>query len=178
MKANNRHSMDTLYRYAHWHSGDEVMAKSLAQDAVISAAAFSRQDKGINHRALRMVRRDLKYLDRLENASDPVYRSTPTNESHYAPLRGVLKQLSFDNRDFVILHMILGYGIQELARILDLSRGEVRQRMVSTKQQLARVYRKGQGTAARQDNLVPVDMLGGNRNAGPSAPVGLAASFN
>jgi len=150
MKANKRYSIDALHRYAYWHSAEEVMAKSLVQDAVISAASFSTQDKVFNHRALRMVRRDLKYLARLENASDPVYRETPTNEKRHGALRDLLKQLDFDHRDFVILHLILGYSLREVAEILSISHRKVHQRRVETKLEMCRAYRQRRETAARR----------------------------
>lgn len=178
MKANNRYSIDALHRYAHWHSGDGVMAKSLVQDAVISAAAFSRQDKAFNHHALRMVRRDLKYLDRLENASDAVYRTTPTNEKQYGALRGLLKELSFDNRDFVILHLILGYSLKDTSELLNVSRREIRQRMVETKLQLSRAYRQRMESSAHQDDEANTQMPSVDRSAAGDADTGHAASLS
>jgi len=145
MKSATRYTIASVYQYATWHSGEKELINSLIQDAVVSAAAFSRARKDFHNRVLRMVRRDLAYLDRLEKQELDKGKGGPDNthtfgQGRYSALFIFLRTLSFNSRDIVILHLLLGHGIREMPDILGINRREVICRVAVSRREMAQAY--------------------------------------
>lgn len=53
----------TLHKYAYWHCGDEMLAGTLVRDSLDLAGSLSESHKELHRRAVRIMRRELRYLD-------------------------------------------------------------------------------------------------------------------
>ncbi len=125
MKHKNDRMIETLHKYAYWHCGDEVLAGTLVRDSLDLAGSFSESDKEQHRRALRIMRRELRYLDRLERRN----WNDDGRADGDAALHGLLHKLGFEYRDVVVFHLICGYSIREIADILGVTHREIRHRV-------------------------------------------------
>lgn len=127
MKHSNDQVVETLQKYAYWHCGDEVLARTLVRDALDLAETLSGSDKEFHHRAIRIMRCELRYLDRLECRD----WNDDSRGGGDTALHRLLHRLGFEYRDVVVFHLICGYGIQEIANILAVTRRETRRRVAA-----------------------------------------------
>lgn len=127
MKNSNDRVIETLHKYAYWHCGDEVLARTLVGDALDLAATLSGSDSELHRRAIRIMRRELRYLDRLECRD----WNNDSRSGGDAALHGLLHRLGFEYRDVVVFHLICGYRIREIADTLGVTRREIRRRVAA-----------------------------------------------
>lgn len=133
-----------LHAYTYWHCGDEVLAKALVQDSIELAGSFSQETssqetKELHRHAIRIVRRELRYLDHLDHLGNKDCNTDRYNEEprgRHATLRRLLRRLKFEHRDVVVFHLICGYNVQRIAEILNVTRREIRRRLTSAKQEI------------------------------------------
>lgn len=125
MKHSNDQVMETLHKYAFWHCGDEVLARTLVRDGLDLAETLSGGDEELHCRAIRIMRRELRYLDRLECRD---WKNDGRSGAD-AAFHGLLHRLGFEYRDVVVFHLICGYRVREIANILGVTRREIRRRV-------------------------------------------------
>lgn len=127
MKHQKDQMIETLNKYTYWHCGDEVLAATLVRDSLELAESLSESDKELHHRAVRIIRRELRYLDRLERRD----WNNAGQAGGDAALHGLLHKLGFEYRDVVVFHLICGYSVREIADILGVTHREIRHRVAA-----------------------------------------------
>lgn len=139
-----------LYRYAYWLSGEKSAAEDLVQETFLRAWRFldSLKDEASakswlttilrRENARKYERKQLQYSD-----VDMDSISSQTTEFDARPevyaLRIALKNLPQKYRDPLVLQVLEGYSLQEIADIFDLPRNTVATRLHRARQKLRAV---------------------------------------
>lgn len=139
-----------LYRYAYWLSGEKSAAEDLVQETFLRAWRFldSLKDEASakswlttilrRENARKYERKQLQYSD-----VDMDSISSQTTEFDARPevyaLRIALKNLPQKYRDPLVLQVLEGYSLQEIADIFDLPRNTVATRLHRARQKLRTV---------------------------------------
>jgi RNA polymerase sigma-70 factor, ECF subfamily len=138
-----------LYRYAYWLVGDKHIAEDLVQETFTRAwrsLDSLRDERAAKAWLITTLRREnarrfaRKSLDRVDIDVESLETANPYE---YAPegraLRRALKNLSGDYRDPLLLQIIGGFSIEEIAVEMNLTPGAVTTRLFRARQKLRAV---------------------------------------
>lgn len=138
-----------LYRYAHWLAGDQHIAEDLVQETFTRAwrsLDSLRDERAAKAWLITTLRREnarrfaRKSLDRVDVDVDSLEASNPyENAPEARVLRRALKNLSSDYRDPLLLQIIGGFSIEEIAAEMDLTPGAVTTRLFRARRKLRAV---------------------------------------
>ncbi len=136
-----------LFRYAYWLAGDRQIAEDLVQetfmrawrffDSLESDAAAKSWLTTICRRenARRFERKQLDYSD-VEMETIPTEREEFDARPEVLALRNALRALPLKYREPLILQVIEGYSLEEIAAMVDLPRNTVATRLFRARQKL------------------------------------------
>ena len=139
-----------LHKYAYFLSGERSAAEDLVQETFLRAWRFldSLRDEASakswlttilrRENARKYERKQLQYSDvEIDSISSETIEFDARPEA--SPLRIALKDLPDKNRELLILKVLEGYTLDELAHMFDLKRNTVATRLYRTKQKLCAV---------------------------------------
>ena len=147
-----------LYRYAYWIAGDKHTAEDLVQETFLRAWRFldSLKDEGSakswlttilrRENARRFERKQFEYSD-VETDTLPATQSDFDARPEVVALRIALKQLPTNYREPLILQVIEGYKLEEIAEIMSLPRNTVATRLHRARQKLKQQLENDERTA-------------------------------
>jgi len=136
-----------LYRYAYWLCGEKSTAEDLVQETYLRAWRFldSLKDEASakswlttilrRENARRFERKQLDYSD-VEMDSLPTAQSDFDARPEVVALRIALKKLPTAYREPLILQVLEGYTLEDIAEIMDLPRNTVATRLHRARQKL------------------------------------------
>lgn len=136
-----------LYRYAYWISGDRSVAEDLVQETFLRAWRFldSLKEEAAakswlttivrRENARRFERKQLEYSD-VEMDTIPATQSDFDARPEVLALRIALKNLPANYREPLILQVIEGYTLEDIAEIMSLPRNTVATRLHRARQKL------------------------------------------
>ena len=136
-----------LYRYAYWLAGDKSTAEDLVQETYLRAWRFldSLKDEASakswlttilrRENARRFERKQLDYSD-VEMDSLPSTQSDFDARPEVVALRIALKKLPTAYREPLILQVLEGYTLEDIAKIMSLPRNTVATRLHRARQKL------------------------------------------
>jgi RNA polymerase sigma-70 factor (ECF subfamily) len=136
-----------LYRYAYWICGDKSTSEDLVQETYLRAWRFldSLKDEGSakswlttilrRENARRFERKQLEYSD-IELETLPSDKEDFDTRPEILALRGALRLLPAKYREPLILQVLEGYNLEEIAGIFDLPRNTVATRLHRARQKL------------------------------------------
>ena len=136
-----------LYRYAYWLAGDKATAEDLVQETYLRAWRFldSLKDEASakswlttilrRENARRFERKQLDYSD-VEMDSLPTAQSDFDARPEVVALRIALKKLPTAYREPLILQVLEGYTLEDIAEIMSLPRNTVATRLHRARQKL------------------------------------------
>jgi RNA polymerase sigma-70 factor (ECF subfamily) len=136
-----------LYRYAYWLCGEKSTAEDLVQETYLRAWRFldSLKDEASakswlttilrRENARRFERKQLDYSD-VEMDSLPTAQSDFDARPEVVALRIALKTLPTAYREPLILQVLEGYTLEDIAEIMDLPRNTVATRLHRARQKL------------------------------------------
>lgn len=136
-----------LYRYAYWISGDRSVAEDLVQETFLRAWRFldSLKEEAAakswlttivrRENARRFERKQLEYSD-VEMDTIPATQSDFDARPEVLALRTALKNLPANYREPLILQVIEGYTLEDIAEIMSLPRNTVATRLHRARQKL------------------------------------------
>lgn len=136
-----------LYRYAYWLTGDSSIAEDLVQDTFLRAWRFldSLQDEGAakgwlttilrRENARRFERKQLDYADVEMDTLPGTYTDIDARPEILA-LRNALRQLPVKYREPLVLQVLQGFTLDEIAEVFDLPRNTVATRLHRARQKL------------------------------------------
>lgn len=136
-----------LYRYAYWISGDRSVAEDLVQETFLRAWRFldSLKEEAAakswlttivrRENARRFERKQLEYSD-VEMDTIPATQSDFDARPEVLALRIALKNLPANHREPLILQVIEGYTLEDIAEIMSLPRNTVATRLHRARQKL------------------------------------------
>ena len=136
-----------LYRYAYWLAGDKATAEDLVQETFLRAWRFlgSLKEEAAakswlttilrRENARRFERKQLDYSD-VELDTLPATQSDFDARPEVVALRIALKQLPTTYREPLILQVIEGYTLEDIAQIMSLPRNTVATRLHRARQKL------------------------------------------
>lgn len=142
-----------LYRYAYWLAGDSATADDLVQETFLRAWRFLDSLKEESsakswlttilrrENARRFERKQLDYAD-VELDSIPVTTSDFDARPEVVALRIALKKLPTNYREPLILQVLEGYTLEDIAEIMDLPRNTVATRLHRARQKLKQQLEK------------------------------------
>lgn len=135
-----------LYRYAYWLAGDPHVAEDLVQETFMRAwrsldnlreeraakawlmTTLRRENaRRFARKSLELVNIEVDTLEALEDFE---------NSSEARALRRAVRELSPDYRDPLLLQVLGGFSVVEIAREMDLSTGAVTTRLFRARQKL------------------------------------------
>ncbi|MDY6994079.1 MAG: sigma-70 family RNA polymerase sigma factor [Pseudomonadota bacterium] len=135
-----------IYRYAFWLCRDHSLAEDLAQEAFARAWKSLDQlndDHAAKSWLLTIVRREnARRFERLQPEIQPLETDIAAEKTHYDTrieafvLRQALMQLPQRYREPLVLQIVGGYSIEEIAQQLNLSPGAVMTRVHRARQKL------------------------------------------
>ena len=136
-----------LYRYAYWLCGEKSTSEDLVQETYLRAWRFldSLQDEGAakawlttilrRENARRFERKQLQYSD-VELDTLPMDREDFDTRPEILALRNALRLLPTKYREPLILQVIEGFNLEEIAGIFELPRNTVATRLHRARQKL------------------------------------------
>ncbi len=136
-----------LYRYAYWICGDKPTSEDLVQETYLRAWRFldSLKDEGSakswlttilrRENARRFERKQLEYTD-VELDTLPSDREDFDTRPEILALRNALRLLPVKYREPLILQVLEGFNLKEIAGIFDLPRNTVATRLHRARQKL------------------------------------------
>ena len=136
-----------LYRYAYWISGDRSVAEDLVQETFLRAWRFldSLKEEAAakswlttivrRENARRFERKQLEYSD-VEMDTIPATQSDFDARPEVLALRIALKNLPANHREPLILQVIEGYTLEDIAEIMSLPSNTVATRLNRARQKL------------------------------------------
>lgn len=136
-----------LYRYAYWICGDKSTSEDLVQETYLRAWRFldSLKDEGSakswlttilrRENARRFERKQLEYSD-VELDTLPSDREDFDTRPEILALRNALRLLPVKYREPLILQVLEGFNLEEIAGIFDLPRNTVATRLHRARQKL------------------------------------------
>lgn len=136
-----------LYRHAYWLAGDKATAEDLVQDTFLRAWRFldSLKEEAAakswlttilrRENARRFERKRFEYSD-VELDSLPATQSDFDSRPEVIALRIALKKLPATYREPLILQVIEGYTLEDIAQIMSLPRNTVATRLHRARQKL------------------------------------------
>lgn len=136
-----------LFRYAYWLSGNRQIAEDLVQDTFMRAWRFldslESDDAAKSwltticrrENARRFERKQLDYSD-IEMETIPAGKDEFDARPEVLALRNAMRMLSAKYREPLILQVIDGYTIDELAAMFELPRNTVATRLFRARQKL------------------------------------------
>ena len=136
-----------LYRYAYWICGDRTIAEDLVQETFLRAWRFldSLKEEAAakswlttivrRENARRFERKQFDYSD-VEMDTLPATQSDFDARPEVVALRIALKQLPANYREPLILQVIEGYILEDIAEIMSLPRNTVATRLHRARQKL------------------------------------------
>lgn len=136
-----------LYRYAYWLSGEQQAAEDLVQETFLRAWRFldSLQDESSakswlttilrRENARKYERKRFEYED-TELETIAAEREDPDANPEVLALRNALRQLPVHYREPLVLQVMEGYSLNEIAAMFDLPRNTVATRLHRARQKL------------------------------------------
>lgn len=136
-----------LYRYAYWLSGEQQAAEDLVQETFLRAWRFldSLQDESSakswlttilrRENARKYERKRFEYED-TELETIPAEREDADAKPEVLALRNALRQLPVHYREPLVLQVMEGYSLNEIAAMFDLPRNTVATRLHRARQKL------------------------------------------
>lgn len=136
-----------LYRYAYWLTGDKGISEELVQETFLRAWRFldTLKDEGAakswlttilrRENARRFERKQLDYSD-VDMDSLPSTQSDFDVRPEVTALRIALKNLPAAYREPLILQVLEGYTLEDIAQIMSLPRNTVATRLHRARQKL------------------------------------------
>ena len=152
-----------LYRYAYWLCGDKAVAEDLVQETFLRAWRFldSLKDEGSakswlttilrRENARRFERKQLEYSD-VELDTLPMDREDFDTRPEILALRNALRLLPAKYREPLVLQVLEGFNLEEIANIFDLPRNTVATRLHRARQKL-RKHLNGDEELVNADEL-------------------------
>jgi RNA polymerase sigma-70 factor (ECF subfamily) len=136
-----------LYRYAYWITGEKQTSEDLVQETFLRAWRFldSLKEESAakswlttilrRENARRFERKQLEYSD-VELDSLPATHADIDARPEIVALRIALKKLPLSYREPLILQVIEGYTLEDIAKIMSLPRNTVATRLHRARQKL------------------------------------------
>lgn len=136
-----------LYRYAYWLSGEKATSEDLVQETFLRAWRFLdslKDEKSAKswlttilrrENARRFERKRLEYSD-VDLETLPSDKEDFDTRPEILALRNALKLLPVKYREPLVLQVLEGYNLQEIAEIFDLPRNTVATRLHRARQKL------------------------------------------
>lgn len=136
-----------LYRYAYWLCGQQSAAEDLVQETFLRAWRFmdSLNDEGAakswlttilrRENARRFERRQLQYSD-VEMEMIPAENTDIDDRPEVLALRNALRELPVKYREPLILQVLQGYSLDEIAEVFELPRNTIATRLHRARQKL------------------------------------------
>jgi len=138
-----------LYRYAYWICGEPAAAEDLVQETFLRAWRFLDSLKDENsakswlttilrrENARKYEKKQLQYSD-IEMETIPMEHEELDTRPEVLALRNALRQLPVKYREPLILQVIEGYSLDEIAALFELPRNTVATRLHRARQKLRR----------------------------------------
>lgn len=137
-----------LYRYAAWLCRDRELAADLVQDTLLRAwkALDSLRDEAAAKGWLIVIlRRELaRHYERakptgIEFEKVPVAdtRPGPDDDAEMGVIRGHIAELDEEYREPLIMQVLLGFSVEEIAQVMDLKQATVLTRLFRARKKLA-----------------------------------------
>ncbi|MBD3649694.1 MAG: sigma-70 family RNA polymerase sigma factor [Pseudomonadales bacterium] len=149
-----------LYRYAYWLCGEQAAAEDLVQETFLRAWRFldSLQDEASakswlttilrRENARRFERRQLQYTD-VEMDTIAMDNTEFDDRPEVLALRNALRELPVKYREPLILQVLQGYSLEEIASMFGLPRNTVATRLHRARQKLRTRLEKDDTEALR-----------------------------
>ncbi len=146
-----------LFRYAYWISGDRTVSEDLVQETFLRAWRFldSLKEESAakswlttivrRENARRFERKQLEYSD-VDTDTLPATQSDFDARPEVVALRIALKKLPASYREPLILQVIEGYTLEDIAEIMSLPRNTVATRLHRARQKLKQQLESGDMT--------------------------------
>lgn len=135
-----------LYRYAYWLVGDQDIAEDLVQETFTRAwrsLDSLREEGAAKAWLITTLRREnarrfsRKSLERIDLDVDTLEASMASDDKlEVRALHRALRELSTDSRDPLLLQVIGGFNVREIAKEMNLSTGAVTTRLFRARQKL------------------------------------------
>lgn len=136
-----------LYRYAYWLAGDKTTAEDLVQETFLRAWRFLdslKEESAAKSWLTTIVRREnaRRFERKRLEYSDVELDSLPANQPDFdaraevIALRIALRALPVNYREPLILQVLEGYTLEEIANIMSLPRNTVATRLHRARQKL------------------------------------------
>lgn len=138
-----------LYRYALWLCHDKALAEDLVQDSMLRAwrkLDSLRDEKAAKSWAITILRRELarhwerKRLETVDLADVPVADAAALgldDEAEHANLRRAIAKLPAKYREPLVLQVLQGYAVEEIAELMELKTPTVLTRLFRARKLLA-----------------------------------------
>ncbi len=152
-----------LYRYAYWLCSDKTISEDLVQETFLRAWRFLDSLKDENsakswlttilrrENARRFERKQFDYSD-VEMDTIATERQDFDTRPEVLALRNAMRQLPVKYREPLVLQVLEGYNLEEIAAIFDLPRNTVATRLHRARQKL-RKFLEGEEEQLRADEL-------------------------
>lgn len=152
-----------LYRYAYWLCGEKATSEDLVQETFLRAWRFLgslKDEKSAKswlttilrrENARRFERKRLEYSD-IELETLPSEREDFDTRPEILALRNALRLLPVKYREPLVLQVLEGYNLQEIAAIFDIPRNTVATRLHRARQKL-RKHLDGEEELQSKDEL-------------------------
>ena len=152
-----------LYRYAYWLASDRATAEDLVQETLLRAWRFLDSLKDDNsakswlttilrrENARRFERKQFEYAD-VELDTVPAEKQDFDARPEVLALRNAMGRLPVKYREPLVLQVLEGYNLEEIAAIFDLPRNTVATRLHRARQKLRR-FLDGEEEALTADEL-------------------------
>ncbi len=136
-----------LYRYAYWLCGEKNIAEDLVQETLLRAWRFldSLKDERAakpwlttilrRENARRFERRRLEYVD-TEIGEIPMERQEAETRPEIIALRNAIRELPIKYREPLLLQVIQGHTLDDIARMLQVPRSTVATRLFRARERL------------------------------------------
>ncbi len=140
---------DDLYRFGYWLCRDPSVADDLVQETLMRAWRFMdnlRDSNAVKSWLLTTMRREHARLyerKRFDTVDIADYEIADTNgtgpdqQAHIDQVRNELMQLSIEYREPLVLQVLMGHSVSEIADILELSESAVMTRLFRARKQLS-----------------------------------------
>ena len=152
-----------LYRYAYWICGDKATSEDLVQETFLRAWRFLgslKDEKSAKswlttilrrENARRFERKQLNYSD-VELDTIPTEREEFDTRPEILALRNALRLLPVKYREPLVLQVLEGFNLEEIAGIFDIPRNTVATRLHRARQKL-RKHLEGEEELKSNDEL-------------------------
>lgn len=137
-----------LFRYAFWLARDRQLAEDVVQETMIRAWKSLdqlRDRDSAKHWLFTIVRREhartfeRKRLDTVDIDTPGIHDdalTTPAWNHEIDDVRQALEQLNVEYREPLVLQILLGHSVKEIAGLMDLTQGAVLTRLFRARKQL------------------------------------------